>query len=254
MLKIASIISYSSLDDLLIRLCIDNALKVSEQVIVTHCSHLYDGTRENTKTLKLLKKEYPMVDFVEYRWAKGPHSYFWHNIGRIKGREAVREELDWIYLLDADEIIDTKLMTELLNDDTIEGYDMYHFSAYWYFREPIYRAKTLESASNLLRKECFFINPNLKKNWQQYKNWEDNKRNLHNVTYNGIPVVHHFSWVRTEKTMLKKVESWGHHDDRDNWGALVKKEFSKPFSGKDFVHGYKYETVKDIFKIGRVNE
>ena len=96
MLKIASIISYSSLDDLLIRLCIDNALKVSEQVIVTHCSHLYNGTRENTKTLKLLKKEYPMVDFVEYRWAKGPHSYFWHNIGRIKGREAVREELDWI--------------------------------------------------------------------------------------------------------------------------------------------------------------
>ena len=53
--KIASIISYCSLDDRLIRLCINQALKVSSQVILTHCTHLFDGEPEDSTTLKQLK-------------------------------------------------------------------------------------------------------------------------------------------------------------------------------------------------------
>jgi hypothetical protein len=56
------------------------------------------------------------------------------------------------------------------------------------------------------------------------------------------PLFHHYSWVRSQDEMLKKVRTWGHRNERD-WEALVKEEFSRDFSGKDFVHGYSFETV-----------
>ena len=59
---------------------------------------------------------------------------------------------------------------------------------------------------------------------------------------------HHYSWVRTEEEMLRKVQSWGHRGDRE-WVSLVKKEFSAPFQGTDFVHGYQFQTVEPLFEI-----
>ena len=59
---------------------------------------------------------------------------------------------------------------------------------------------------------------------------------------------HHYSWVRTEEEMMKKVGSWGHKHDRD-WPDLVRKEFSNPFQGTDFIHGYQYQTVDSLFEI-----
>ena len=59
---------------------------------------------------------------------------------------------------------------------------------------------------------------------------------------------HHYSWVRTKAQLLKKVSSWAHKDDR-NWAAFVEEEFSRPFNGTDFVHGFSYTTVKNIFTI-----
>jgi len=70
-----------------------------------------------------------------------------------------------------------------------------------------------------------------------------------NVTdSNGAPLFHHYSWVRTKEEMIKKVSAWGHKNDRD-WVSLVGEEFAAPFRGTDFIHGYKYQTVKPVFDI-----
>jgi hypothetical protein len=45
--------------------------------------------------------------------------------------------------------------------------------------------------------------------------------------------------------MLKKVSGWGHKGDKD-WAALVKEEFSRPFNGTDFVHGYQWDTITPV--------
>ncbi|HSW72860.1 MAG TPA: hypothetical protein VLG44_05595, partial [Chlamydiales bacterium] len=58
------------------------------------------------------------------------------------------------------------------------------------------------------------------------------------------PLVHHYSWVRDKLAMLKKVTTWGHHLDKDDWKDLVEKEFSGPFSGKDFFSDYQYQIVE----------
>ena len=64
----------------------------------------------------------------------------------------------------------------------------------------------------------------------------------------GTPFVHHYSWVRTKEEMLKKVENWGHKHDK-NWTSLIEEEFSRPFNGTDFVHGYSYNIVENKFNI-----
>ena len=48
--------------------------------------------------------------------------------------------------------------------------------------------------------------------------------------------------------MLKKVRAWGHKGDRD-WVTLVNQEFTAPFRGTDFIHGYTYKSVKPAFDI-----
>jgi hypothetical protein len=63
------------------------------------------------------------------------------------------------------------------------------------------------------------------------------------------PFVHHYSWVRTEEEMMNKVSNWAHAKDRPNWRDLVKEEFSRNFNGTDFVHGYSYKLVENIFGI-----
>jgi len=59
---------------------------------------------------------------------------------------------------------------------------------------------------------------------------------------------HHYSWARTKEQMLTKVKNWGHRKQR-NWQELVENEFSHEFNGKDFIHGYNYSRVPNLFDI-----
>jgi hypothetical protein len=72
---------------------------------------------------------------------------------------------------------------------------------------------------------------------------------VRNQMWNGEPIMHHFSWVRTKEEMLRKVKSWGHTNDRD-WNPMIEEEFSREFNGKDFVHNYSYKILeKPLFNI-----
>ena len=62
----------------------------------------------------------------------------------------------------------------------------------------------------------------------------------------GSPMVHHYSWVRTKEEMKKKTRCWGHHWERD-WESLIENEYSKDFTGKDFIRGYEYILVDPFF-------
>jgi hypothetical protein len=64
----------------------------------------------------------------------------------------------------------------------------------------------------------------------------------------GLPLFHHFSWVRSYENMLHKVSTWGHKCDKDDWPQKVKEMFDSHVP-LDFVHGYKYDVVPDAFGI-----
>ena len=65
------------------------------------------------------------------------------------------------------------------------------------------------------------------------------------LSVDGFPLVHHFSWCRGSKEgLLKKVAAWGHNADDKDWKALVEKEYEHPFGGVDFVNGHTYRTLE----------
>jgi hypothetical protein len=113
----------------------------------------------------------------------------------------------------------------------------------------LYRAKTLEDSPILARKSKLSHSLILHKDERDaiYNLVKGIKKRMI-VDISNNPMVHHYSWVRTKKEMLKKVNSWGHKNDRD-WNSLVEEEFSKEFQGKDFIHGYSFEKVKPFVSI-----
>ena len=70
------------------------------------------------------------------------------------------------------------------------------------------------------------------------------ERFVHGV--DGLPMVHHYSWVRTKEEMLKKTRAWAHHWERD-WAQLIEEEFSRDFNGTDFVRKYDYVQVSNPY-------
>jgi hypothetical protein len=105
---------------------------------------------------------------------------------------------------------------------------------YWYFREPIYRAKNIIEDSIVFIKKNHADNIALTMHTHErtatYDLCPGNKKR--NILMNNIPIFHHFSWVRTHKQMLRKVTSWGHKNDK-NYTSFVNEEFLQKFRGYD---------------------
>ena len=242
-MKIATIINYCTSDYRFIKTCIDAVLPFSEQVIVPIADHTFDGQPENNELVNKSMEENLSASFCYYEWTEGNSPRYWHNVSRMVGVNQLNEDIDWVLFLDSDEIVETELFSEFTKNELTM--DSYKIANYWYFREPIYRAKTIEDSAVLVRKELINIDP-----YNQYIEREQlcNNNNQRNTLQDGQAMIHHYSWVRTKEQMLKKVNSWGHKTDTD-WNSLIEDEFNRSFSGKCFVNNYEFEIVENKYNL-----
>ena len=217
----------------------------SEQIIVPISSHFYNGELENQELLEKTYTDNKNVDFIYYNWNSSNSARYWHNYSRLVGNKNVNPNIDWVLFLDADEIVDYNEFNKLIASDNVNMYDSFDLLCYWYFRDAIYQASSFESAGTLVKRELININPDSQIERGQL--W--NGRFWQNASINNTPIVHHYSWVRTKDEMLSKVKSWGHSGDKIDWISLVEQEFTHPFNGTDFVHGYQYNIVENKFNI-----
>lgn len=244
-----TVISYCTIDDMFIRDNIRQCLYFSNDIYIVASSHFFDGTPEDESKIKSLKefcRQFPNVHLIRFKWEEGQNPRFWHNYARWFGFQQC--DTEYIMFMDSDEIFEGELAAKAFEDEVFFSvYDEYVFSCYWYFREPIFRAKSLEQCHKLIRssilsKEILF---------SEYElgsiGFSSKYKNMQNVQYNRRPILHHFSWVRTKEEMLRKTSSWGHKNDK-NWKELIDEEFSRPFNGTDFVHGYEYDIVEQPFE------
>lgn len=241
---ISTIINYCSIDYRFINKNISECLKFSDKVIVPICDHLFDGTPEDfdvvDETVNLFADE-PNLHFVEYRWQENGDAKFHHNLSRWMGLHVT--ETDYVLFLDADELIEGDVMLQYVNEQSYKHYDVGALKCYWYFREPIYRATNTEMAGVIYKKSLCTESMIFHK--EERWAFRDHRKKLdiqEDVTYNGIVMCNHYSWVRSKEEMLKKVTAWGHSTEK-NWLELVEDEFNRPFNGTDFIHGYSFETV-----------
>lgn len=189
------------------------------------------------------------IDACIYKWHEN-HPRYWHNMSRWVGMQHLREDIEFVLFLDADEIIDSRFNEWLTKEKLLYEFDAFLFLCYWYFREAKYRAKTWEKAGVLVKKNKLTAD-NIFTAGERLGIVSSLLPNA--VLVNGLdgtPMVHHYSWVRPKEEMLRKVRSWAHKDDAD-WQRLIEEEFSHDFRGTDFLphHNYQYETITPVHDI-----
>jgi hypothetical protein len=220
-----------------------------DDIIIVYFDHLLNGISEpidEVNQFKLIAPNNIRTLCLPFTTGKPPR--FFHNQARWLATDLTK--YDYILYLDADEIPNGKEFKDFLTNTNITKYDGIDFRTYWYFRSAVNQAIQTEHCGllvnkNILFEECMFT---------EHERWIF--RHIRHLNYaplvsgiNGLPLMHHFSWVRTKEEMLTKVDAWGHKNDKD-WKSLIETEFSRPFNGTDFVHGYKYQHVSDMFNIG----
>lgn len=256
---IAAIVNFCSNESRFIGACLEQALKFAQQVIVPVCDHFFDGTVENRAVLEQVYRAYPQCLFLEYPFipAEIPRrifkdvnpAHFWHSCSRLIGTSFIDDSIQGVLFLDADEIPDGDRFAQWLESSDYHQHSVMKMANYWYFRDPANQSLTWEDSVVLVQANA--LSPDLILRQEErdaiYDLLPGPKRR--GVTCgDGKPMFHHYSWVRTQEEMLKKVRSWGHKGDC-NWVDLVNREFAAPFGGTDFIHGYRYEKVVPSFDI-----
>ncbi|KPA18185.1 hypothetical protein MHK_001648 [Candidatus Magnetomorum sp. HK-1] len=258
--SITTIINYCTIDYAFIHKCIDMAMNISDEVIVVYGDNFYDGTPEQQYLIEktILTNAHTGARFISLHVDPDYQApqHFWPNAMRLFGWKAQKRQSEWVLFLDADELVDD---IEFLNwiENTDHYVDAYLLAQYWYFREPMYRATSYEDNTLLIKNSVIhpkfimegYTLPNETNIKERHGLWLSvPKKEQMQKSIEKFPMIHHFSWVRTYQQMLKKVKAWSHRGDRD-WVSLVNEEFSRPFNGTDFVHGYSFETVENKFDI-----
>lgn len=256
---VATIINFCTIEARFIQACIDECRHFSRQIIIPVCDHFFNGEEENRELLQGIYSAFPDCQFVEYPFSvkKIPPrilrqislDHFWHCVSRLIGMQFVNDQIEMVLFLDADEVPDGKKFSEWLKASDYSEHSVLKLANYWYFREPRFQSTHWEDSVVFAHRHM--LTPAILVQERERDAIYDllpspKRRSVTGV--DGLPMFHHFSWVRTKEEMLRKVQSWGHRSDRD-WTALVEKEFSMPFSFQDFVHGYSYRGCPSSFKI-----
>lgn len=254
---LATVISFCTNDVRFLSLCIDAVRLFSDQILICVCDHFYDGTGENYALLEKLYSTYSSCEFVEFAFDKNvlygtpayldsshpDYRHHWHNTSRLVGSYFLKPEVKEVLFCDVDEIIDSQAFSTFLEKSEDRMLNACRFSAYFYFREACYRSLTWTLGPILVKRQLLSTENLLHEDERSglLMSIKGDKKNQV-VGHNGLPMVHHYSWVRTEEEMLRKTKTWGHYWER-KWEELIQKEFSKEFQGTDFIASYDYETV-----------
>lgn len=244
-------LNYSSSDYEFIHAVVRECRQFTDDIHISFMDRFFNGDAEDAnllqKTIDELRDQaylHPLVWPAEVRKDIQNDKQFFtycHNLCRYSNFGHAKH--DYVLYLDSDEIPEGKRFQEFVRNFNPLRNESLIFNTYWYFRSKRYRATTWENSSivmsnrKLLDKEDFFT---------PFERWVLAKNEP--SQYQGEPFFHHYSWARgssdeeCKRKLIRKVISWSHTGDRD-WLALIEEEFSRPFNGKDFVHGYSFIEV-----------
>lgn len=246
-MKISTIVNYCTRHDRFFDKLIENLLPFNDHILVVVSNKFFDNVDENHELLQKRMDQYKNIiwlktDFDTYKdvpqWAKAWHSrYLAYN--HLQNDSSTKS--DYVLFLDADEIVEPSLFKQFKSK--IEWGSNYRFANYVYFREPKYRATTLEFGPVMLFTHTFDINTVYKADRNSMFELSNDPK-YDNFTLNNNVMIHHFSWIGTKEQLLEKIKGWGHAGDK-NWGLLIEEEFNRDFNGTDFINNHKYEIVEN---------
>lgn len=259
--RITAAISFCSNDWRFLKQCVASVSAFCEHVIITVCDHFFDGSKENYGLLEEAFRCFPECTFLEFNFDH-EHSYRvfsplypehlnwrheWHNTGRWLSYFYSSPETEFLFFLDCDEIVDSKRFHDWLQKNDFSDCSALRFAGFWHFREAKYEALSHDDLSLLVKKRA--VDPQFL--WDEDERMGlfqrlAGKKQLGVCGCDRMPMIRHYSGVRTKEEFIKKFSSWGHYWERD-WRSLIQEEFSHPFNGEDFVRCYRYRKMKPAF-------
>ncbi|MBX7067074.1 MAG: hypothetical protein K1X28_07575 [Parachlamydiales bacterium] len=238
--SIATIINYCTNDFRFIDRCIQEAKLFSNQILIPVCDHFFDGSPENRELLHHTYARHPDCTFIEFPYlpdrlysqyhnikpSDTDWSMFWGTTGRYISFLFLDADIDTVLFLDSDEVFEGKAFLEWLETKEHESYEAMRLAAYYYALKPTFRAKNVVNLPLLAKKEAFkpLTLFNEIDRLGAYMTHAGPKREKV-VGVNGLPFVHHYSWVRTKEECLQKARTWGHRHDED-WPKLIEEAFN----------------------------
>ncbi len=243
MFKVATLLHYCSNDYRFLNRSVQELRRFSSQIIIPYADRFFNGEEEDKVLIDRSLRENLGCTFVEFAYhVKQLYSPFihsfpgdddwincWHSTSRYVGRFFVRPEIEWVLFLDADEILEGDRFAEWLEQELDPKVSGYWFSAYTYGLRAQDRKEELQQCALLIRKDALtphqILNPN--ERYGMYQALEGKKR-MQVVGLNGKPMMHHYSWVRSEEERAKKAATWGKRDQRD-WLQWLDELNAAPF-------------------------
>lgn len=238
--RITTVISFSTNEFRYLPFCVKGVESFSEKIIVVTGSHFFDGSPESRELLHKAYAEYPHCQFIEftfdedhpYGWnppqkeLKVERLHHWQNTKRYLAMCYLPEETQYILFLDVDEVMDGKRVEQWLDQEIYRDYGCMHFFAYRYQFLPTSRSRRYMNTALLVKRGSFdheeLFNPHERPGF--FKGYRGNK--LSGVLgLDGLPMIHHYSWVKTQGEIKKKINTWGHRYDRD-WNLDLDLGFS----------------------------
>lgn len=245
---IEAVILYSTNDKRFHKACIENLLEAGIKCHVVTYSHMWKGQPEDLEALKQSAKLFEdNENYSQYfiEWEAGKNPWYWEAVGRYLATQQVSDDSEYILYIDIDEVVDAKKMKEWIASGEYKQWEAMKIPNYWYWREPIYRATSIED-SIVMTKVSLAKRLQLQPGGRDVYFGASPNRTRFKL---DKPFIHHYSWVRSKEEMLNKVSNWGHASDRKNWVELVEEEFSRSFNGKCFVNNYSFVEAQNKFNI-----
>lgn len=256
--QIGTVISYCTNDFRFIGKCIIEAKEFSSQIVIAVCDHFFDGTPENRALLNQTYAEHPDCQFVEFSYdAKQIYSLFhpispddedwpiyWAATTRYVGFYFLGSSIEKVLFLDSDEILEGKKFRAVLESGTYEEFDALRLGAYYYALKANLRSKTVVNLPLFVKRSTLaplsLFNP--LERIGAYLTHPGPKREK-GVGLDGLPFVHHFSWVRTKEECYQKAKTWGHRAEKD-WPKFIE----NTFEGKQmFDDQFEFEEVENVY-------
>ncbi len=258
--KITTVINFCTNDIRFLKKCVQEASLFSHEVIVVTSDHFFDGTKENRQLLNQIYSSSLPCRFIEYAYLKNNlysrfitsdsqdqmWQMYWYGTSRFIGYLYANQP-DYFLFLDADEIVDGQRFLNWLAQKKHIEFDAQRLLSYFYFRKPSLQALFWPPNAFFMKKGAlpshFLIN-----DWDRKGAYSRIKgvKNDKGLGIDHLPLIHHYSWVRTLQECHKKAETSGHWWEAD-WHALIQKEFAHEFEGTDFIFQYDYEKVEPYF-------
>jgi len=165
-------------------------------------------------------------------------AHYWHSTSRFVGYHFLNPEIDTVLFLDVDEIPDGDRFNTWLNTFSYKDYNALRLYSYFYYRSPSTRAISWPGYVLMIKRHAL-QSEDLLTIYEREGIFHDmlGPKMTHVAGADGLPLIHHYGWVRTKEELIHKVQRCGHHYERDWVGAI---ESGEP------IFDLKYEEVEAI--------